>query len=159
MIAIAVICLIVAAAVVFAVIDGGSSQQVVFTIFAGNIVTNALWVFVAGALTGLLVVLGLSFFDRGTRRKVAQRREIKRLRKVEEQQTSQPVTAAGPTTVPVPAERAERTERAAGRREGYDEPDRQLVREPPTATAPEPPVSSAPPGADPSVDAPRHRDA
>ena len=84
MIVLALIALLVAAAAVVFMIFRGIHQDVSFSFFAGNFTTNPLAIFVAGAVTLLLVLFALSLIRRGTRRRVAQRREIKRLRKVEE---------------------------------------------------------------------------
>ena len=84
MIVLALIALLVAAAAVVFMIVRGTHQDVPFSFFAGNFTTNPLTIFIAGAVTLFLVLFALSLIRRGTRRKVAQRREIKRLRKVEE---------------------------------------------------------------------------
>ncbi len=84
MIVLALIALLVAAAAVVFMISRGIHQDVPFSFFAGDFTTNPLAIFIAGAVTLFLVLFALSLIRRGTRRKVAQRREIKRLRKVEE---------------------------------------------------------------------------
>ena len=84
MIVLALIALLVAAAAVVFMIVRGIHQDVRFSFFAGSFTTNPLTIFIAGAVTLFLVLFALSLIRRGTRRKVAQRREIKRLRKVEE---------------------------------------------------------------------------
>ncbi|MEO7744984.1 MAG: hypothetical protein ABIV05_02005 [Actinomycetota bacterium] len=84
MIVLALLALLVAAAAVVFMIFRGIHQDVSFSFFAGDFTTNPLTIFIAGAVTLFLVLFGLSLIRRGTRRKVAQRREIKRLRKVEE---------------------------------------------------------------------------
>lgn len=89
MIALALLCLLVAAALVAFVLLASASGTVAFTFFAGTVQMRPIWVFVAGAVAMFLVLTGLDFCRRGTRRKVAQRREIKRLRQVE-QTTSTP---------------------------------------------------------------------
>lgn len=96
MIALALIALLLAAAAVVFIVTVGTGQDVAFTFFAGNFVTKPVWIFIGGAVTLLLAMAALALFRRGTRRKVAQRREIKRLRKVEETSTV-PVTDAGTT--------------------------------------------------------------
>ncbi len=165
MLALGIIFLLLAAALIVGVVVTGTSQEILFTSTIGNLTTQPVWIFAAGALAMLLVLLGLSFFGRGTRRGVARRREIKRLRQVEEEHTSGPI----PTT------RTETVESSAPvvvteRRPGYDEPDRQLVREQRAATvepvterpAHEPPAQPAPPTSaayDPTLtDDGRHRD-
>ena len=84
MIALALLCLLLAAAAVVFMVAVGTTQVVSFSFFAGDFVTNPIWIFVAGAVTMLLTLAAMAFFRRGTARKAAQRREIKRLRKVEE---------------------------------------------------------------------------
>ena len=84
MIVLALIALLVAAAAVVFMVVRGINQDVPFSFFAGDFTTNPLTIFIAGAVTLFLVLFALSLIRRGTRRRVAQRREIKRLRKVEE---------------------------------------------------------------------------
>ena len=100
MIALALLCLLLAAAAVVFMLTAASLELVSFSFFAGDFVTRPIWIFVAGAATMLLTLAGLSFFRRGTSRKVAQRREIKRLRKVEE--TATPPAAAESRNDPAP---------------------------------------------------------
>ena len=92
MIALALLCLLLAAAAVVFMVAVGTTQLVSFSFFAGDFVTNPIWIFVAGAVAMLLTLVALSFLRRGTARKSAQRHEIKRLRKIEE--TAAPATAA-----------------------------------------------------------------
>lgn len=117
MIALAIICLLVAAALVALMIAVGFTVSVTFHLIGGNLVTvRPIWIFVLGAVTLLVALVGLSLLSRGTRRKVERRREIRRLRKVEQE-------AQGP--------------RSGGRRSAGDAeptaaddaPDRTLVRE------------------------------
>lgn len=88
MIALALLCMLLALALVggmlFAIVSG---QHVGFSFFAGDFTTRPFWIFIAGAVALLLAEAALALFRRGTRRKVAQRREIRRLRKVEETST------------------------------------------------------------------------
>lgn len=84
MIVLALILLLLAAAAVVVVIAVGRTTNVDFSFFAGDFTTSPLWIFIGGAVTLLLALAGLALIRRGTQRKVAQRREIKRLRKVEE---------------------------------------------------------------------------
>ncbi len=88
MIALALICLLLAAAGVALILLVGTGQDVAFSFFAGDFVTRPVWIFVGGAVTLLLAETALRLFRSGTKRKVAQRREIKRLRKVEETSTT-----------------------------------------------------------------------
>jgi hypothetical protein len=121
MIALAIICLLLAAALVVGIVITGTSQQVVLDSAVGTFSTQPVWIFVAGVVATLLALLGLSFLGRGTRRRVARRREMKRLRRVEEEQSESRETQRQETA------RADAArERSA--RPGYDEPDRHLVR-------------------------------
>jgi uncharacterized integral membrane protein len=88
MIALALVCLLLAAALVIFVLLAAGTGTVAFTFFAGTVQVRPIWLFAAGALAMFLVLTGLDFFRRGTRRKVAQRREIKRLRQVEQTSTT-----------------------------------------------------------------------
>ena len=106
MIALALLCLLLAAAAVVFMVAVGTSQVVSFSCFAGDFVTNPIWIFVAGAVTMLLTLAALLFLRRGTARKSAQRHEIKRLRKIEE--TAVPATAP-PAAAPAPAHAAAET--------------------------------------------------
>ena len=119
MIALAIVCLLLAAAVTVLMVVVGFTGSVTFAVFAGEVVTEAFWVFLLGAVTMLIALLGLSLLRRGTRRKVERRREIKRLRKVE--QETQP-SSAGTTT-------ASRTGGSRGVQTPDDSPDRTLVRD------------------------------
>lgn len=83
MIALALICLLLAAALVAFFIVTGTSQTVALSFLGGAVNVRPLWIFVAGAAAMFLAVAGLDFFRRGTRRKVTQRREIKRLRRAD----------------------------------------------------------------------------
>ena len=117
MIALAIVCLLLAAAITALMAVVGFTGSVTFGSFAGDVVTEAYWVFLLGAATMLIALLGLSLLRRGTRRKVERRREIKRLRKVEQE------THSGPTT----SSRTGGTNR--GTQAPDDTPDRTLVRE------------------------------
>jgi hypothetical protein len=118
-IALAIVCLLLAAAVTALMAVVGFTGSVTFAVFAGNVVTEAFWVFLLGAVTMLIALLGLSLLRRGTRRKVERRREIKRLRKVE--QETQP-SSAGQTT-------SSRTGGTRGAQAPDDGPDRTLIRD------------------------------
>jgi hypothetical protein len=118
-IALAIVCLLVAAAIVALMLIVGFTGTLTFATFAGDVVTRPFWVFLLGAATMLVALLGLSLLRRGTRRKVERRREIKRLRRVEQE--------AQPSTVPGPSARGGG---GAPRSQPPDDtPDRTLVRE------------------------------
>lgn len=118
MIALAIIFLLLAAALVVGIAVTGTSQQVVLDSTVGTFTTQPVWIFVAGVVAALLALLGLSFLGRGTRRRVERRREMRRLRRVEEQQAARH-----------DVERAGADESPLEPRDGYDEPDRHLVRD------------------------------
>ncbi|GMA86583.1 hypothetical protein GCM10025868_18330 [Angustibacter aerolatus] len=85
MIALAVVCLVLAALAAVGAALVGFDDRLELDTFAGTIVTNPFWVFVTGAATMLVAAVGWSLLRRGARRQVARRREMKRLRRVEEQ--------------------------------------------------------------------------
>lgn len=95
MIVLAVLCLLVAAALIAFMLLVNPDQPLSYSFFAGNFDTRPIWVFVAGAVTLLLIVLALDFFRRGTKRKVARRRELRQLR---QQSASGPVVTGNAAT-------------------------------------------------------------
>lgn len=123
MIVLALVCLVAAAAMVLLMLTAGFTSTVVLETFAGDLQTRAFWVFVAGALTLLLAEAAVAMLRTGTRRKVERRRELKRLRRIEEQ--------AG-TRNPDVAEERERFERgehySRPRRDSGDTQDIQVPR-------------------------------
>lgn len=129
MIALAVILLLLAAALVVGIVVTGTSQEVLFDSSVGTFSTQPVWIFVAGVVAALLALLGLAALGKGTRRRVARRREMKRLRRVENEQAAQ---RRSDETVEPADRRSAGTDAAAGERTGYDQPDRHLVREPRT---------------------------
>lgn len=115
MIVLAVLCLALVAAMVIFMVFGGFDSSVTVDWDLVNLAwqTNALAVFLAGALTLLVAEFALVLLGRGTRRKVEQRRELKRLRKVEQESTAgsrpgQPTTGHQ-TAAPTPARPAQST--------------------------------------------------
>jgi hypothetical protein len=126
MIALAVILLLLAAALVVGIVVTGTSQEVLFDSSIGTFTTQPVWIFAAGAVAALLALLGFAALGRGTRRRVARRREMKRLRRVEKEQ------AAQRRSDEVVEPRDDRAAVPPTERTGYDEPDRHLVREPRT---------------------------
>ena len=137
MIALAVILLVLAAALVVGVAATGTSQQVVFDSTVGSFTTQPIWIFVAGVVAARLALLGISLLGKGTRRRVSRRREMKRLRKVEQEQAARREAEATTAERTERADRTNRTDRTDTEvsRAGYDEPDRHLVREPRTGAA------------------------
>ncbi|MGN6303107.1 MAG: hypothetical protein ACTHN8_18650 [Angustibacter sp.] len=133
MIALAVILLVLAAALVVGIVVTGTSQEVLFDSSVGTFTTQPLWIFVAGVVATLLALLGFAALGRGTRRRVARRREMKRLRRVEKEQAAQrraDEAAAADETAAADGTRTTATTATTATRDGYDEPDRHLVREP-----------------------------
>lgn len=127
MIALALILLLLAAALVVGIVVTGTSQQVLFDSSVGTFTTQPIWIFVAGVVAALLALLGFAALGGGTRRRVARRREMKRLRRVEKEQAAQRRADERDTAETRDTEAADTTERP-----GYDQPDRHLVREPRT---------------------------
>jgi hypothetical protein len=125
MIALALILLLLAAALVVGIVVTGTSQQVLFDSSVGTFTTQPVWIFVAGVVAALLTLLGLAAFGRGTRNRVARRREMKRLRRVEKEQAAQRRADERDTVETRDTDAATTAERP-----GYDQPDRHLVREP-----------------------------
>jgi hypothetical protein len=122
-IALAILCLVLAAAIVALMATVGFTTIITFATFAGDVHTRPFWVFLLGAATLLIALLGLSLLHRGTRRKVQRRREIKRLRKLEQES---PRTATGTAGSGGGSRDAGTGAPAHG---PGDAPDRTLVRE------------------------------
>jgi type VI protein secretion system component VasK len=139
MVVLGLILLLVAAALVLLIVSAGTSQDVVLELVGDQQLTTApVWIFVAGMLTLLAAALGWMLIVRGTRRSVARRKEMRRLRHA--------------ASTPQPPEVDDTS--------AHHEPDRRLVRDVnslrtdegvnPSATRPDTPGQ----GADP--EAPRH---
>jgi hypothetical protein len=77
---IGVVFLVLAALGVAAAIVTGRDVNVHLDGFGVNSTVSVLWVFCAGALAMLLLLIALSAFRRAARRRRAQRRELKQLR-------------------------------------------------------------------------------
>jgi hypothetical protein len=120
MLVLGIILLLVAAAIIVGVAYEGTSQDVSFTSDVGDLTTQPVWIFLAGAATLLLVVWGLWLIRRGMARHRARRRELKRLRRVEEDAAQE---RAAQDELPADRDRTDRYET------GVDESDRQLVRD------------------------------
>jgi hypothetical protein len=113
MVVLGILLLLAAAALVVLLAMAGTSQHVVLDLVGGQqLTTSPVWIFVAGALALLLAELGLMLISRGTRRAVARRRELRRLR-----------GAAEPEAVDV--REPDQTEQ----RDQTEQPDRLLVRD------------------------------
>jgi membrane protein implicated in regulation of membrane protease activity len=72
--------LVLAALGAVAAVVMGRDVQVHLSGFGVDVTTDVLWVFCAGALAMLLLVIALSAFRRAVRRRRNQRRELKQLR-------------------------------------------------------------------------------
>ena len=84
MIILAVLLLVVVAAVVaFVLIGGLEAAPAEMSVGALDVSASPLWFFVLGAVTLLAAELALALLRGGSRRKLAKRRELKRLREVE----------------------------------------------------------------------------
>ena len=88
-----ILIIVAAAAVLFALASGGTLTASPLTAIGVTVNVTPLAMFVAGAVSLLLVVLGLALISRGTKRSVHTRRELRQLRKG---QAKQPATAAAP---------------------------------------------------------------
>jgi hypothetical protein len=79
-IVIGVVFLVLAALGAVAAVDAGRDVDVHLDIFGTHVTVSVLWVFCAGALAMLLLLISLSAFRRAARRRRRQRRELKQLR-------------------------------------------------------------------------------
>jgi hypothetical protein len=80
MIVIGVVFLVLAALGVGAAVEAGRDVNVHLDSFGVSATVSVLWVFCAGALAMLLLLISLSAFRRAARRRRQQRRELKQLR-------------------------------------------------------------------------------
>ena len=107
MIVLALLLLLAAAALVAYILLTGSTATVLLASDELNLSwePSALLVFLLGALTLLLVVVALGLLRGGTKRQVSKRRELKRLRQVEQEtathdSTTAPAAPSAPARVP-----------------------------------------------------------
>lgn len=108
MFALGIIIVLIAAGVLLAALFGGSNQPATFDLGVVEVETNTLGVFLLGAFTLLLLVVGLILMQGGLRRmnrRRQERKELTRLQKLEAQETRPAATTADTTT----AETAETT--------------------------------------------------
>ena len=108
MLALGVILVLLAAAAILAAVFGGAAEPLVFELGAFNVTTNTFTVFVTGALTVLVLVVGLGLIRAGLRRARQRRHEKKELNrlahKLEQREAAEPGTAGGaPTKTPAVA--------------------------------------------------------
>jgi uncharacterized membrane protein len=87
MIVIAAVAIVLAAIAAVAAVVMGRDATVHLSGFGLHVTTTVLWVFVAGAVAMLLLMIGLAALRRGMRRQRAKRRELRELRR-EQAQTS-----------------------------------------------------------------------
>jgi hypothetical protein len=124
MIALGIILIVIAVAVTVGVAVGDSSPAVTFELFTGQYTTSVWWVFIAGALSMLLALTGGWLLRFGARRKLAQNRELRRLREIE-QRSAEPEATKMATLLdesaaedaapdPAPAEGTARSTAASG---------------------------------------------
>lgn len=85
-----ILIVLAAGAVLFALIATGTLTAAPLSAVGVTVSVTPLAMFIAGAVSLLLVVLGLALISRGTKRSVHTRRELRQLRKG---QTNQPTTA------------------------------------------------------------------
>jgi len=88
-----ILIIVAAAAVLFALASVGTLTATPLTAIGVTVNVTPLAMFVAGAVSLLLVVLGLALISRGTKRSVHTRRELRQLRK---EQARQPATTSAP---------------------------------------------------------------
>jgi len=86
-----ILIIVAAAAVLFALASGGTLTASPLTAIGVTVNVTPLAMFLAGAVSLLLVVLGLALISRGTKRSVHTRRELRQLRK---EQSRQPATTS-----------------------------------------------------------------
>lgn len=100
MIVLAVLLLVaVAAVVIFVVVTGYDLGPTPLIWGAVEVNASPIWIFLLGAVTLLVAEVALALMRRGSRRKMANRRELKRLRDLETHTTTgaQPATGQGST--------------------------------------------------------------
>ena len=154
MVVLALLLLVVVAAVVVFVLVTGTTGTVELTWEQLNLsfAPSPLVLFLLGAATLLLAVLALGMLRSGSRRGMAKRRELKRLRKIEQERSTTPDSRTG-TTDPahdtVPAGAAERGAHTAPPQ--HTAPQHTSQHTAPLPTAPTPPPSQQ--AAAPPVDA------
>jgi hypothetical protein len=93
-----ILIIIAAAAVLFAVIATGTLTASPLSAIGITVSVTPLTMFIAGAVSLLLVLLGLALISRGTKRSVHTRRELRQLRKEQTRQPAGAGTAAGGTS-------------------------------------------------------------
>lgn len=132
-----IILLLVAVGVLVAVLSGGSNQPATFDLGLVAIQTNTLGVFLLGAATVLLLVVGLMLLVAGIRRGRRRRQERKKLNRLTEQletregaaSSTDEGTSTAVATTPSGAEPAESAETGSS-------PETKAVTENPTAQTP-----------------------
>lgn len=112
MLALGIILVVVAVGVVFAALFGGSTQSANFDLGAVQGEASTFAVFLAGALTLLLLLAGLALISSGLRRARRRRQDKKELNRLSEKVQAQEATTTSSTSTR--AETTEHTDRDAG---------------------------------------------
>ena len=121
MIVIGAVLLVLAALAAIAAVVTGRNVQVHLNGFGVDSTTNVLWVFCAGAVAMLLLVLALAAFRRGARRRRAKRRELE-ARRAEELAAAEARGAAGGQVAPTDSPAAAGSSRSADSTTTVDSP-------------------------------------
>jgi membrane protein implicated in regulation of membrane protease activity len=101
MLALGIILVLLAAAAVIAALFGGAGQSATFDLSVIEIHTNTLGVFMIGAFTVIVLVLGLALIAAGmrrVRRRRQDKKQLNRLSKKLEAQETQTSTSTGTTS-------------------------------------------------------------
>ena len=106
-----ILIIVAAAAVLFALASGGTLTASPLTAIGVTVNVTPLAMFVAGAVSLLLVVLGLALISRGTKRSVHTRRELRQLRKGQSRSPPPLRPPTGPPPGGAPPRRHRRGER------------------------------------------------
>lgn len=107
MLALGVILILVAAGALLVAVLGSSATPAAFELGDLRITMDPLWVFLAGAATVLLLVLGLELMRAGTRRANRRRKEKKQLnRRAKQLEARETTTDRDPATGTPPQDRS-----------------------------------------------------
>ncbi len=87
MLALGIVLIVVAAFLVIAAVVGGSNDQATFDLGLFDVETNTLGVFLLGAATVLLLVVGFELTRTGARRTNRRRKEHRELSRLQQQDT------------------------------------------------------------------------
>jgi hypothetical protein len=118
MLVLGIILILIAAGLLVAALLGGrsSGEPAGFDLGAVHVDTNTITLFLAGAVTVVILVVGLGLVQAGlrrARRRRQERKELNRLKKVEAQEAATPTDTTSPTrTTEAPAAQQTRTDTA-----------------------------------------------